>query len=86
MKGSFDVDHMTPDELQTYADLCGWALAGAHARSGDASAISGYLGSKDRFDRAIGEFGVRYTEQNQRDFEALTEAVSGGRIEAPAGI
>ncbi len=86
MKGSFDVDRMTPNDLERYGELCGWALARSHARSGDAAAISGYLGTKDTFDRALGEFSMAYAEQNQLDFEELTAAVADGRVEALAGI
>ena len=86
MKGSFDVDRMTPDDLERYGELCGWALARSHARSGDASAIGGYIGTGDSFDRAVGEFAVAYADQNQRDFDALTAAVESGRIEAHTGI
>jgi len=86
MKGSFDVDGMTPNDLERYGELSGWALARSHARSGDAATISGYLGSKDSFDRALGEFAIAYAEQNQRDFEALTAAVSDGRVEAHTGV
>jgi len=86
MKGSFDVDRMAPNDLERYGELCGWALARSHARSGDAAAISGYLGTKDTFDRALGEFSMAYAEQNQLDFEELTAAVADGRVEVLAGI
>jgi len=86
MKGSFDVDAMKPNELQLYSELCGWALARAHARSGDAAAISGYLGTKDVFDRAVGAFAIDYADQNQADYETLLAAVADGRIEALQGV
>src|SRR5215212_1660489 len=56
MKGSADVEGMTPDELVIYAGLCGWTLASAHARSGDRVSIAGYLGKSERFDGAIADF------------------------------
>ena len=68
--------------LRAYGGLCAWALARAHARSGDAAAIAGYMGSSDAFDNAIGEFSVDYADQNQRDFDALTKAIRAGKIEA----
>ena len=65
-----------------YAGLCGWSLAQAHARSGDAALISGYLGNGDAFDQAMAAFGEAYADQNERDYEALERAVAAGRIEA----
>jgi hypothetical protein len=68
--------------LRAYGGLCAWALARAHARSGDAAAIAGYMGSSNAFDNAIGEFSVDYADQNQRDFDAFTQAIRAGKIEA----
>ena len=69
-----------------YAELCGWTLARAHARSGDPIAIAAYLGGGDKFDRALARFGEAYADQNERDFAALREAVDSGRVEAQAGV
>jgi hypothetical protein len=63
-------------------ELCGWTLARAHARSGDAAAIGAYLGSSNRFDRAVAAFAVAYADQNERDYGAFVEAIAAGRIEA----
>jgi hypothetical protein len=68
--------------MAKYAEWCGWALARAHAKSGDAAMISGYLGTSDRFDEAMGRFAVSYDEQNERDYQALLKAVRAGRIRA----
>lgn len=68
--------------LKAYGKLCAWALARAHARSGDSAAIAGYMGSSDAFDNAIGEFSVDYADQNQRDYDALIKAIREGKIEA----
>jgi uncharacterized protein (DUF2252 family) len=84
MKGSADVEGMSPDELAIYAGLCGWALARAHARSGDRVQIAAYLGKSDRFDRAVADFAVAYADQNERDHEVLCAAVESGRIVADA--
>lgn len=65
-----------------YAELCGAALARAHARSGDRMAIAGYLGRSDSFDRAMAGFAVAYADQNERDYEVFAGAVRSGRIEA----
>jgi len=80
-KGSADVESMKPAGMRGYADLCGWTLARAHARSGDPVAIAGYLGSGDRFDRALASFAETYADQNERDFAALEHAAKTGRIE-----
>lgn len=86
MKGTFDVDRMTPGELASYGELCGWALARSHARSGDAFAISGYLGRSDAFDRALGEFARAYARRNRRDHDLLVDAVADGRVHAEGAL
>jgi uncharacterized protein (DUF2252 family) len=85
MKGSAKVETMSPDELVLYAGVCGWALARAHARSGDRVEIAGYLGKSDRFDRAVADFAVAYADQNERDHAALCAAVRSGRLPADQG-
>lgn len=69
-------------QAMLYAALCGRTLAHAHAKSGDAALISGYLGKSDDFDQAIGEFALAYADQNERDYAALVEAVKAGKIDA----
>ena len=85
-KGSADVETMSPAVLSTYGTICGWTLARAHARSGDPIAISAYLGSGDVFDRALADFAEAYADQNERDYQALTDAVRSGQIAAQTGI
>jgi hypothetical protein len=82
MKFSFPVELAPPKGLRLYAEVCGLTLARAHAKSGDAAAISGYLGRSDAFDEAIGRFALAYADQNARDHAALVAAVRSGRIEA----
>ncbi|MFF3209423.1 DUF2252 domain-containing protein [Streptomyces sp. NPDC002886] len=86
MKGSAVVETMTPDMLRQYAELCGTALARAHARSGDRIAIAGYLGKADTFDRAMADFALHYADQTALDHALLTAAVSEGTITATHGI
>ena len=86
MKGSADVESLQPSALGFYAGQCAWTLARAHARSGDPIAISAYLGKGDAFDKAIVDFSERYADQNERDYEAFTEAVRTGRLEAIEGV
>ena len=85
-KGSALVEKMNPQAMTAYAELCGHALAKAHARSGDAIAIASYLGAGDSFDRALASFAEAYADQNERDYDALRGAVSSGRLEAETGL
>lgn len=82
MKLSPPIEGATLQQFHLYAELCGRTLARAHARSGDAATISGYLGKSDRFDQAVGGFALAYADQTARDHAALVEAVSAGRIKA----
>jgi uncharacterized protein (DUF2252 family) len=85
-KFSLDVDAMVPGGMRMYGALCGWTLARAHARSGDAIAIAAYLGGSDVFDQAIVQFAVAYADQNERDHDAVLKAVKAGRIVAEQGL
>ena len=69
-----------------WAELCGWALARAHARTGAAVRIAGYCGSGDALDGALAEFAGRYADQTERDHALLEQAVRSGRIEAVTGV
>jgi len=80
MKGSMSVPLMDPSQLNYYGRLCGWALARAHARTGRATLISGYLGVSEDFDHAIADFAIAYAAQNEQDYRRLLEAVSAGRV------
>jgi uncharacterized protein (DUF2252 family) len=86
MKGSIEVEALTPRGLAFYARQCGWTLARAHARSGDPVAIAAYLGKSDAFDESVTDFSERYADQNDRDFQAFTDAVKSGRLEATEGV
>ena len=85
-KFSLDPEVMVPGGMRMYGGLCGWTLARAHARSGDAIAIAAYLGGSDVFDQAITEFAGAYADQNERDHDAVLEAVKSGRIVAEQGL
>src|SRR6478672_2085022 len=80
MKASALVDTMSAAVLELYAGLCGWTLARAHARSGDAVAIAEYLGGDDAFDQSITDFSQRYADQNDLDYQALVTAIRTGRV------
>ncbi len=82
MKGSYEFDPNTSSHKGTerYCGLCGWALALAHAKSGDAAMIAGYLGKTGEVDEALTKFAFAYSEQNQRDYDALKKAARSKRI------
>ncbi len=81
-KYSIVIEALIPRGMRIYGELCGWALARAHARSGDRIAIAAYLGGSDVFDRAITRFAAVYADQNERDHQALVDAVASGRLTA----
>ncbi len=70
--------------LPYHAQLCGRTLARAHARSGDAARIAGYMGNGSTFDAAIASFAMAYATQTERDFRLFLEAIKAGAIEARA--
>lgn len=82
MKMSLPVEGATFEQMKMYAQVCGMTLARAHAKSGDAALISGYLGKSEVFDQAIGEFALAYAGQNAKDYAALVNAEKKGRIKA----
>lgn len=76
------VEVFTPGFMLQYAEICGWTLAHAHARSGESAKISGYLGKKsDKVDEAIADFSIAYADQSERDHETLMKAVRAGKLE-----
>ena len=85
-KTSLDLDVVVPLGLELYAQVCGFLLARAHARSGDRIAIAEYLGKSDTFDRAIAEFARAYADQNEKDYAELVQAGKDGRIAVEAGL
>ncbi|KUL34508.1 DUF2252 domain-containing protein [Actinoplanes awajinensis] len=85
-KGSVEVEGIRSSGLVTYASICGWTLARAHARSGDRVAIASYLGSSDRFENAVADFAEAYADLNDQDFRLLKQAVRDGLIKVQKGI
>ena len=82
MKMKIDLDNMTKADWLEYVGICGWTLARAHARSGDAAAIGGYLGKNDTFDSALAKFSASYADQTDRDHATLLKAIRSGRLKA----
>lgn len=75
------VEIFTSSVMIDYAELCGWTLAHAHARSGEPAKISGYLGDSNKFDEAIADFAALYADQSERDHAVLMKAVQDGKLE-----
>jgi len=80
MKIKIMLEGADPDLFRMYARICGQGLARAHARSGDAALLSGYMGSSHEFDDAIVEFSVAYADQTERDYKAFLRAIRDGRL------
>ena len=85
-KLSAAVETMDPLLLGTYAQLCSWTLARAHARSGDPVAITSYLGGSDTFAQALADFADAYANQNDVDHQALVAAIAAGTVTARSGV
>jgi uncharacterized protein (DUF2252 family) len=81
MKVSAEVETFKPSTLVGYATMCGWALARAHAKAGDAAMIAGYLGSTDQFDDALAQYSKAYADQAERDYETFQSAIRSGRLQ-----
>jgi len=80
MKKGPEIETYWAERLIDTAELCGWALAHAHARSGDAARISGYLGKSDAFDLALADFSQAYADQSEQDHEVMRAAVRSGKL------
>jgi uncharacterized protein (DUF2252 family) len=85
-KLSVDIERITEEALGIYAQMCGWTLARAHARSGDSIAIGSYLGNGTRFDCSMAQFAATYADQNERDHAELTRAIASGQVQATSGV
>jgi hypothetical protein len=82
VKIKFDVERFDALQMLVFAECCGLTLARAHARSGEPTAISGYLGKGDVFDKAIAAFSIAYADQAERDYESFRKAISNRRLQA----
>ncbi|PWT82618.1 MAG: DUF2252 domain-containing protein [Acidobacteria bacterium] len=80
MKVAPDLVGYTPDMLTAYGDLCGKTLARAHAKSGDAAMIAGYLGNGSAFDNAIAQYALAYADQVEKDYDSFKAATRSGRF------
>jgi uncharacterized protein (DUF2252 family) len=83
MKGGREFDPQEPylENFSAYCRLCAWALALAHAKSGDAAMIAGYAGNSEELDEAMVKFAFAYADQTEKDHQALKDAAKSGRIQ-----
>ena len=81
-KGSVDLASLDAKGLELYGELCGRALAKAHARSGDRHAIAAWLAAGKVFDQALEAFGLHYADQAESDYRLFMQAIKDGRLEA----
>jgi len=82
MKMKIDLETMTKGDWLEYVQICGWTLARAHARTGDAALIGGYLGKNDTFDSALAKFAASYADQAERDYAVLVKAIRARQLKA----
>jgi Uncharacterized protein conserved in bacteria (DUF2252) len=74
------LDNLSATQLRAYGRACAWVLARAHARSGLAAEIAGYVGDGRQFARSVGTFALAYRDRNALDFRLFTDAVAQGRV------
>ena len=86
MKGGMDVTGLTGENYYLYVQNCGALLARAHARGGDAAAISGYVGKSEALDNALATWGEAYADQTEQDHERLVKAIKAGTVKAVRGV
>jgi hypothetical protein len=83
MKGGveFDPVKVRVENMPQYCQLCAWSLAFAHAKSGDAAMLAGYVGNSEELDDALVKFSFNDAKQNEKDFNALADAAKKGKIQ-----
>jgi hypothetical protein len=84
MKGGvkFEPGAVKIENIPQYTSLCGWALAQAHAKSGDAAILSGYMGNSEELDDAMVKFAFAYADQTDRDYELFMKAIGAGKLQS----
>jgi hypothetical protein len=79
-KAAVTIESLDEPRLAAYARACAWTLARAHARSGRAAELSGYMGNGDRFETSMVTFGLAYRDRNLEDYQELQRAARDCRI------
>ncbi len=78
MKASYAYLDFSAKDLEEYAEACGYGLARAHAKGGDASTIRGYLGTSRKFNESLATFAAGYADLNEADWNALRRSKPPG--------
>jgi uncharacterized protein (DUF2252 family) len=86
MKMKIDLETMSRSDWFEYVEICGWTLARAHARTGEAAMIAGYLGKSEVFDSALVKFAMSYADQTDRDYSGFVKAIRTGRLKAQSSV
>jgi uncharacterized protein (DUF2252 family) len=84
-KATLNLETLTPASLLGYADICGELFARGHARAGDPVAVAAYMGSSDRFDRALLSFARAYSDKTEQDWETFAKGYKTGGLKAGRG-
>jgi len=82
MKASMPLEWLSGQPFNFWAWACGALLARAHARTGDAARIAGYVGKSAALADALAEFAEQYGDQTEHDHQALVQAIESGRVAA----
>ena len=81
MKISVDLADMDDEYFYEYAESCGLALAHAHAKSGNADVLMGYLGEGNTIVNVLQEYAVQSAERNLNDYQQFMNAIADAKIQ-----
>ena len=81
MKISVDLADMNDEYFYEYAESCGLALAHAHAKSGNADVLMGYLGEGNTIVNVLQEYAVQSAERNLNDYQQFMNAIADAKIQ-----
>jgi uncharacterized protein (DUF2252 family) len=82
MKGEIPVGCLSGQPLVYFSWAYGALLARAHARTGDAAAITGYCGRRPDLRESLAAWARAYGDRNAADHRLLLDAIAQGRLEA----
>ncbi|WP_335951479.1 DUF2252 domain-containing protein [Acinetobacter beijerinckii] len=81
MKISVDLADMDDEYFYEYAESCGLALAHAHAKSGNADVLMGYLGEGNTIVNVLQEYALQSAERNLNDYQQFMNAIADAKIQ-----
>jgi uncharacterized protein (DUF2252 family) len=80
MKAAYKLEDFSAHDMEEYGQACGYALARAHAKAGDAALISAYMGKSKKLDQSLGTFAQAYAKVNAADFAIFSAAIAAGKL------